>query len=156
MEIRQLSLNDYKVYKKEIKNMMKEIYSSNFNVSIHDLRKTTSEKTENLEKYLVDGSAILIGCINETNLIAFAWLYVHKYFKEKRIHINQIVVNSSFRGKGIGKKIMIEIEKEASRMAADSIDLFVMESNEIALELYDSLSFKTEKRYMVKKMKVNK
>ncbi len=156
MEIRKLSLNDYQEYKNEIMSMMEEIYSSNFNVSIHELSKIASEKTDNLEKYLVDESAILIGCINDANLIAFAWLYVHKYFGEKRVHVNQIAVNSSFKGKGVGKKLMLEIEKEAYRIAADAIDLFVMESNDVAMKLYDGLNFKTEKRYMKKKLKVDK
>ena len=156
MEIRRLSLNDYQKYKIEIINMMEEIYSGNFVISVSESKKIVSEKVENLEKYLVDGSAILIGCINEVNLIAFAWLYVHKHFGEKRAHINQIAVNSSFQGKGIGKKLMLEVEKEATRIAVDALDLFVIESNDVAMKLYDGLNFETEKRYMIKKLKVNK
>lgn len=156
MEIRQLLIRDYQKYKSEIMTMMKEIYSNNFNISSHELNKISNEKTKNLEKYIDDGSAILIGCINDNKLIAFAWLYVHEFFDEKRIHINQIAVNSSFNGKGIGKKLMIKIEEEAIRRGVDVIDLFVMESNEVAMKMYEGLSFETEKRYMIKKLKVNK
>lgn len=133
---------------------MEEIYSINFAISACESKKIAFDKTENLEKYLVDESAILIGCIDDGNLIAFAWLYVHNNFGEKRVHINQIAVNSSFKGKGIGKKLMLEIEKEATKVAADAIDLFVMESNCAAMKLYEGLNFKTEKRYMIKKLKV--
>lgn len=156
MEIRRLSLSDYQKYKIEIIKMMEEIYASNFAISVPDSKKIASEKVENLEKYLDDGSAILIGCIKDGNLIAFAWLYVHKHFGEKRVHINQIAVSSSFQGNGIGKKLMLEVEKEATRIAADALDLFVMESNDVAMKLYDGLNFETEKRYMIKKLKVNK
>lgn len=136
--------------------MMKDTYSSNFDLGLYKLNKIATEKTENLEKYIVDGSAILIGCINDNILIAFVWLYVHKYFEERRVHINQIAVDSFFRGKGIGKKLMIEIEKEATRIDADAIDLFVLESNDVAMNLYKCLNFETEKRYMAKRVKVNK
>lgn len=151
-----LQVEDYIKFKIEIAELLAETYSSNFSISLDEINKIITEKTENLEKFLSDGSAILIGCINETSLIAFAWLYLHEYFGQKRIHVNQIAVAPSFRGKGIGKKMMLEIEKEAIRIEANAIDLYVMESNETAQNLYNSFNFQTEKRYMVKKMKVDK
>lgn len=155
MEIRKLFFEDYIKFRNEITKLIADTYSNNFEIDFYELNRVSIEKTEKLGEFIKDGSAILIGCINDNCLIAFAWLYLHGFFDEKRVHVNQIAVHPSFRGKGIGKRLMLEVEKEAIRIDADTIDLYVMEKNKAAKNLYDSLNFQTEKLYMTKKLKVN-
>ena len=89
-------------------------------------------------------------------MIGFIWLYLHEYFGEKRLHVNEVAVDEKYRGKGIGKTLISEAEKKASELDIETIDLFVSEINIGALNLYNRFGFQTERRYMKKNVKVRK
>jgi len=67
--------------------------------------------------------------------------------------VNQVIVDDLYKSKGIGRRLMEEAEKIAIKLDADALDLYVMETNDIAKRIYDSLNYQTEKRYMVKRLK---
>lgn len=57
------------------------------------------------------------------------------------LNIHDFYVSSNFRGRGIGKALMIEIEGAARRQGCCKITLEVRESNQIARNLYRTAGF---------------
>lgn len=150
--IKELNSEDIKTYYQSIMELLIDNYILNFQISRHQASNICKEKLELLEGYLHNENAVVIGAVEGSELIAFVWLYKHNFFGENRLHINHIVVSSQARGKGIGKQLIQEAEKLAIRSDIKTIDLFVSEINEAALNLYDRLGFETERRYMKKKL----
>ncbi len=64
--------------------------------------------------------------------------------------ISDLVVEASFRGRGIGKQLMSEAESWARRRGASSIELWVYEFNESARGFYQRLGYSTLTRTMAK------
>ncbi len=153
---RELQIAELEIYKSKILDLFTETYITNFHLNDNDAEKLCMGKIDSLEEYIRNNSAIVIGAIEDCVLIAVIWLYIHDYFGEKRLHVNQIAVDKNFRGRGIGKQLMQEAEKQAFKMGIATIDLFVSDLNKAALSLYDELGFKTERRYMKKKLSVEK
>ncbi len=57
-------------------------------------------------------------------------------------HITNVAVRKDFRGSGMGKVLMEELEKTARQKKADCILLEVRPSNNVALSMYNSLGYK--------------
>lgn len=152
MIIRKLKNEEFEIYYTIILELMIATYVVNFQLSAGQSKQLCLEKMDLLTGYINQGNAIVFAAIEENKLIGFMWLYKHDFFGEKRLHVNQIAVNSSFRGKGIGLLLMQEAEKQTLREGIDTIDLFVSEINSEALSLYEKMDFKTERRYMKKKL----
>ena len=60
---------------------------------------------------------------------------------KKLINIHDIIILKEYRGKGIGRKLMMAIEKKARQMDCCKITLEVRKDNNIAQELYKSEGF---------------
>ncbi|KGX89958.1 GNAT family acetyltransferase [Pontibacillus halophilus JSM 076056 = DSM 19796] len=61
-----------------------------------------------------------------------------------------MAIKENHRGNGLAKVLMEEIEQLAFKEGIETIDLFVSDSNLAALNLYESMGFCTERRYMKK------
>jgi ribosomal protein S18 acetylase RimI-like enzyme len=105
-----------------------------------------------LGSYIKQGNATVLGAFENESLVGFLWLYKHDFYGEPRVHINHIAVSKQFRGKGIGKRLIQEAESLAKYDGIGAIDLFVSEINVRAMNVYDAIGFKTERRYMSKKL----
>lgn len=154
LEIKRLSEKEFIVHEIEILNLLTETYRVNFNVSNELSTNISKEKLQQLQGYLKSENAIIFGAIKDQELCGFVWIYIHEFFEEKRVHINQIATNSKYRGKGIAKQLINKVEEYAVINGINNIDLFVSEVNSIAHILYERLGFETERRYMNKKLKV--
>ena len=150
--IRELKSEDLEKYSLAVKELLIETYINNFRIQDKQAEELCEDKLSLLAGYISTGSAIVIAAIEMDELIGFTWLYKHYFFGEKRLHVNQIAVNTRYRGKGIGKKLIQEAENQAIREGIKTIDLFVSEVNQSALNLYDKLGFNTERRYMKKEL----
>lgn len=150
MKYKKLCILDVDLYKFKILKLLVDTYVINFGISVSEANAICLVKVNELYSYIGDEEAIVIGAIKDNELVAFIWLYTHDYFGEKRLHVNQIVVDNDFRGNKIGKYLINEAEKYALQIGINTIDLFVSEINETALKLYNGLGFKTERRYMKK------
>lgn len=150
--IRELKVEDINSYKEIMLELLIEVYKISFNLPIDDCTLICKEKIQLLNNYIAEGSAIVIGAIIDEKLAGFLWIYKHQYFGEQRMHINQIGVCKPYRGIGIGKSLIEEMENLAKVNGVNTVDLFVSESNVNALNMYKNLGFRTEKRYMKKKL----
>ena len=153
---RELGVSEIEFYQSQILELLIETYTTNFQISSYEANKICLEKISSLKQYINSNNAFFIGCFNATNLIGFIWLYPHIYLGEKRIHVNQIIVDKTFRKRGIAQKLLTEAEKKANAQRISTIDLFVSEVNKGALNLYEKLGYKIERRYMKKQIKVGK
>lgn len=152
MTIKTLRYDDFILYRDKIKDFLVELYDTNFDVP-HDYSiNESNKKLKLLDEYVKTERAILIGAIEQECLIGFIWIYRHDYFGEARLHVNQIIVDSQYKGKGIGKSLLKEAEKMAGELGINVIDLFVSEKNIGAMDFYKKTGFTTERRYLTKKL----
>ena len=150
--ISNLDCNDLVVNKEILLELLIDTYEINFQKTREQCKCICEEKLESMNNYVKQGSAIILGAIIDNELVGFLWLYKHDYWGEPRLHINQIAVRIRYRGKGIGKSLIEEAEKQAKYLDVHTIDLFVSENNMQALVMYDKLGFKTERRYLKKNL----
>ena len=99
--------------------------------------------------YLVDCDGVDVG---------YVLFYIRNYkenpFRKeyKGIHIDQISILPEYKRKGIGKMLMSKIESFALKENATQIELTHWESNTEAKNFYKSIGFKTNFRFVVKKL----
>ncbi len=86
---------------------------------------------------LKNNFATYLVCDYEGEVAAYGGIWV--VFEDA--HITNVAVGTDFRGQGMGKKLMLELEEVARRKKAVRILLEVRPSNATALKLYDSLGY---------------
>lgn len=152
MILKTLKYEDFICYKEKIKDFLVYSYQSNFDISQEYSVVLCNEKLTLLEDYVKTQQCILIGALEDENLIGFIWAYKHIYFSELRLHVNQIVIDRNYQGRGIGKNLLSEIEKVTYELGINAIDLFVSENNLEAKKLYEKSGYVTERRYLIKRL----
>jgi ribosomal protein S18 acetylase RimI-like enzyme len=76
--------------------------------------------------------------IDDQSMIAFGQYYP----KAGRCHLARLVVAPAFRGRGYGERLIRYLCRSArTDLGLDTYSLYVMQSNEIALRLYERLGF---------------
>lgn len=58
--------------------------------------------------------------------------------------ITNVVTKDTMRSKGIGKKMLLQLLEEGTKMGVEAFTLEVRTSNDAAIHLYESLGFVTE------------
>lgn len=86
---------------------------------------------------LKNSFATYLVCDYEGDVAAYGGIWV--VFEDA--HITNIAVGTNFRKEGIGRKLMLELEKVARSKKALKILLEVRPSNDAALSLYNSLDY---------------
>lgn len=150
MEIKTLQHDDFLKNITVLKDLLITSYENNFNISRELCSVIVESKIQDLDYYVKNQKATLLGVFNDGFLVGFVWCYSHNYFGEKRLHVNQIVIDKKFRGQGIAKKMLNLTEKYAREMDVKIIDLFVTEENLAAVKMYEDLGYITERRYLKK------
>lgn len=150
MITRLLNNRDLTEKKTAILSFLADSYKTNFNLSDELIKSICDEKLSELNSYLDENKAYSIGVFDENRLIGFIWFYRYTYMGEVRMHINQIVVSKNYRGKGIAKRLITEVEKIANNSGIKILDLNVSEVNIDAIEMYEKIGYKTERRLMKK------
>lgn len=83
---------------------------------------------------------VIIGKADE-NIVGIALLSCYKVISGYRGLVEDVVVDASQRGKGIGKKLMRRLLEEGEKMGLDEILLFTGHHRTPAIALYKSLGF---------------
>ena len=71
----------------------------------------------------------------------------------KVLYLDDLCVDSAFRGRGIGKALVGFVRGYADEIGADSLELNVWECNSDAKAFYENLGFATQSRHMEIKLK---
>lgn len=150
LELRYLSINEFKKEKNRIKELQKNAYKSSFEVNEDMLSILVEERNASLERNLATGNCYLVGAYHENGIIGFVWFFEYKYLSECRMHVNQIVVDTIYRKQGVGGMLYRSVEEKSKRLNIQYIDLNVSEGNDNAVEMYIKYGFLTERRLMKK------
>ena len=107
--------------------------------------KLKDELIQNFEKF----STIVI---LDDNIVVGYLSYIIKSNNCNKIHIDQLVIDEKYRGKGLGKRLIDEVKNIASKNNCDRIELDCWMFNENALAMYEHIGF--EKQRIIYEMKI--
>ncbi|CAM4336859.1 GNAT family N-acetyltransferase [Zobellia roscoffensis] len=113
---------------------------------IQDLYKQLNDKNKQRPLHQIlqdDNHVVFAACKHEGHIIGIALLATYKVISGYRGLIEDVVVNSEHRGKGIGRKLMQKLLAEAEHLNLDEIILFSGHHRTAAIKLYKSLGFTT-------------
>ena len=77
----------------------------------------------------------------DDEIVGIALMATYKVISGHRGMIEDVVVDTAHRGKGIGRKLMKKLLEEAAKRHLDSVILFSGHHREAAIGLYKSLGF---------------
>ena len=100
--------------------------------------------------YINDEDKILLGYLDNNNLVGYIYAYETVSNNIKGLFIDGLYVDVDYRNKGIAKELINEVLLEAEKRDAKFIDIKVMSKNEIAKNLYNNLDF-NEFKVMMRK-----
>ena len=92
-----------------------------------------------LEMILNENACYLVGLVGEEVVASCGLRHI-----VGEGEITNVVTKSTMRGKGIARKMLLQLLEEGSKMGAKSFTLEVRVSNAGAIHLYESLGFVTE------------
>lgn len=150
MQIIRISHDNFSLWKDRIA----ELFNSSVRINFPDaeVEKTYGMvKCEEVEKYLEEGSAIVFAAIEDEKLAGWVWCHQIHRLDGMRIHIAEIAVAEEWHRRGIGSKLIKEVEHYAVENKFHAIDLLVTSSNRSAVNFYEKADFKPE-RYLMKKI----
>ena len=139
MLISKIELKDITENEKELKALLREMLELKFGKCENKI----IEVYGNMQKFIEDGSAILIGAFEDNKIIGFIWAYE---IKEETYHVNYYAVNVNNRKLGIGQKLLDELYKIAKQNGIKKVELLVEAHNEIAIKKYKNNEF--EEKYI--------
>lgn len=145
MELRLASIDDLIKHKKELVEMMD--YSVRVNQGTQ--KREGTAKYDKLIGYFEQGKANVWLAFAGNSLLGYA-----QYFKKEngRVHLNEIAVDEHAQGMGIGTELLQAVEKSATEMGTDCVELFCNEVNASAKSFYDKHLYSTEKRLLTKRL----
>lgn len=154
IEINRLTSNMLSNHKNTIKALLRYSFTISFpNIDMNN--KYFEDKLENIKSYLNDDTAICFIAINKDEVVGFIWAYERTYLNnEKRMHINNFVINENYQGYGIGKKLYNAIHHQALEDGISNIDLMVTATSE-SVKFYEKLGFTNERIQMKKEVLQN-
>lgn len=88
-----------------------------------------------------DNHVIFAVCSIENKIVGIALLATYKVISGHRGMVEDVVVDTEHRGKGIGRKLMEKLLEEGKHRNLDSVLLFSGHHREAAINLYKSLGF---------------
>lgn len=103
---------------------------------------TISREPMPLEDIIKSGSTTLLCCLNKDRLLGMACLARYKVVSGKKGWIEDVVVDASVRGKGIGRELMTRLLVLGKEQGLSEILLFTGSTRLPAIALYESLGFK--------------
>ena len=140
MEIKLLGIEEILQHRESIVSLLCENTIINL-PQIPNPEQLALEDYDDLISYAKDGSLILIGALDEGILVGILWAYKRIFLNEPRIHLRDIIVDQSMRGKGAGQRmenLLIELVREKG---LQKVELMVTASNEGAVNFYRRLGY---------------
>lgn len=138
-----------KKYNKIIKSYLKIVLDEN---GILNSSERLEKTVEEMQQFIGDKSAIIIGAFKEEELIGFIWGYKTIVNDRNRLHINYFIVNEKHRKQGIGSQLIEKIYEIANEMQIKEIELMVTSENKTAVNFYKRQGFEIERIKLCKKI----
>lgn len=121
-----------------------ETLTDNIQNQVADLYRQLNDKNEQrpLQEILKpNNNVIVVLCKIDGIVVGTALLSTYKVISGYRGMVDDVVVDASQRGKGIGRKLMERLLEEAKSIDIDEILLFTGRHRAPAIALYKSLGF---------------
>ncbi len=121
-----------------------DIFKEGFSAELRDYIYKIWEQ-ENKEIIVAEKNGVIYGyaCILFHVKQETPYTYARKF-----CHIEEIGVDKNFRRQGVATEMFVFIKTEAKKRGFARIELDMWEFNEEALQFYESIGFKTYRRYM--------
>lgn len=141
IEIKKLNSDDWQIYK-ELRLQMLTEEPQAYSQTLEELSKRSDKEWK--DKTETDNMSIIVAWVDE-KLAGMSGLF---YEEKDVVSIWGVFVRKEFRGIGLGKRLMEEIEKEIKKdKGVKKIQISVTSSQITALELYKRLGFKEVKKF---------
>lgn len=147
MKLERVNISLFNKYKEDFKKYILFVLEENFN---GDLTYEANRSIENMESFINDESAYVIGAFDEEKLVGFIWAYKKMFNKKEKIHISYLFVDSNFRRQGIATKLFECIVEYAHDNNIKELDLMVTSDNKNAINFYEKLGFSIERLNLCK------
>ena len=147
-EIKLLKAVDVLCYRNEILNLLNECMIATYSKPVADSFLT--EKLSSLEENIARGKAYAFIAVEGKDIFGFLWSYPVKTPINQRFHVAYLSVNPRKRGKGIGRLLLREAEKQAKKIGIDEVELAVSKRNNPAIDFYAKCGYGTEKLVLEK------
>ena len=72
------------------------------------------------------------------------WYYRFSTWKGRRFYLEDLYIKESFRGKGLGKRLILEAIEEAKRTKCTGMMWQVLDWNQPAIDFYNTLGVKMD------------
>ena len=125
-----------------------------------DYEKLTHEVVateEKINKYLFGSEKVAEALIAEydTKPVGFALFFKNfsTFLSLPGIYLEDLFVNPDYRGKGIGKKLLLELVKIAHDRGYGRVEWSVLDWNKPAIQFYESLGAKPNDEWTVYRIK---
>lgn len=125
-----------------------------------DYEKLTQEviaTEEQINKYLFGSEKVAEALIAEydTKPVGFALFFKNfsTFLSLPGIYLEDLFVNPEYRGKGIGKKLLLELVKMAHERGYGRVEWSVLDWNKPAIQFYESLGAKPNDKWTVYRIK---
>lgn len=128
----------------EIEILKKSDINDTMRFQITELYKQLNDSIKQCPLHQIlqeDNHIIFAACRIENQIVGIALLATYKVISGRRGMVEDVVVDTNHRGKGIGRKLMEKLLEEAKHINLDSVLLFSGHHREAAISLYKSLGF---------------
>ncbi len=128
----------------EIEILKKSDIDDTVRHQITELYKQLNDKLKQCPLHQIlqeDNHVVFAVCRIENQIVGIALLATYKVISGHRGMVEDVVVHTEHRGKGIGRKLMETLLQEAKKRNLDSVILFSGHHRKAAIGLYKSLGF---------------
>lgn len=120
----------------------KTITNDKLNQLLHVLKQLSNSVTEqSIQQAISSNQNHVLVAVDEGNIVGTATMAFLHCVTGIRVHIEDVVVDSDHRGKGIAQVLLNEAIQRAKKLQAKTIDLTSRPEREAANRLYTKLGF---------------
>lgn len=103
------------------------------------------EKIGDLIAHLNTNTCIAYGAFEENEIIGYIWAYPYTFREERRIYISECSVRDEYQRRGIGRKMMMLVEKRAKEEGFPALYLHAEADSPDAVRFYESNGYSKER-----------
>lgn len=103
------------------------------------------DKIRSMIGHLQDGSAIVYGCFDDSELFGYLWAYEICFREERRIYVSEVHIEGRYRGQGFGTMLLQAVEAEAKERKVPALYIHAEADNTGAIRLYERFGFSMER-----------
>lgn len=150
VEIKEIGYDEVVKYKNQLLNFLSMNLEENYpDCNLDELVKMFYD---NMLKYSLDGSAVLLGAFDGMEMIGFHWAHESVFLGKKRMHSYMNGIHKDYRGHHIGSNFFRKLEEITKARGINEIEAFCKAENPVAVNYHLHNGFEIESHKVVKKL----